>query len=83
MESIKEELKNKLEELAHNDFILEMQDHWRDKEYQKSDEIHKEIKEVIEKLREMSVMVYHTTIDNQLEEGYRLGCGIIYKENNR
>ena len=64
-----EKLKSKLEELANKDFYLEMQDGWSNKQFELSEEIHKEIKEVINKLAKYGI-----------EAIYKLGYDIEYYE---
>lgn len=64
-----EELKNKLESLAERDFYLEMRSNWSNEDFKLSREIAKEIKEVIEELKNEGIIAT-----------YKLGYDIEYKE---
>ena len=63
------ELKNKLEKLADDDFYHEMKDHWTQDDFNKSDRISKDIKDVISSLEKLGV-----------KATYKLGYPIEYSD---
>lgn len=48
-----EELEKQLEKLEHDEFMLKMADHWDNSDYKYSWELHTQIKEIKQKIKEL------------------------------
>lgn len=47
----KEELKNRLDQLEHREFLIHMSDHWTQEDKKMLNEIRREIREIKEKIK--------------------------------
>lgn len=75
-----DDLKSKLNKLADDHFLHNMNDHWDQDDFKREDTYTKDISDVVSSLEKQGVSVYHKDFNGNEVPGYSMGYEIVFKD---